>query len=118
MGLIRKKIKEVIIMAVNPTSNNVIPSTMATNQNSSKGTGVTSAKPNSTTKPNPPAIVNPSYSPVNTQKPNTNITSKPTYPPIDDTVSISDKANDAYKAANDNKNVNKKDTDDNPKANK
>jgi hypothetical protein len=105
-------------MAVSPTSNNVIPSTMATNQSSSKGTGVTSAKPNSTSKPNTPAIVNPSYSPVNTQKLSTNITSKPTYPPIDDTVSISDKANDAYKAANDNKNVNKKDTDDNPKANK
>ena len=105
-------------MTVSPVSNSVVPSTMATNQSSSNPPGATSTKINSTTRPTPPAIVNPSYTPVNTQKSNTNITNKPASPSPNDTVSISNKANEAYKAANGNKDLNKKVEDNNVKSTK
>jgi hypothetical protein len=119
MALIRK-IKEVNIMAVSPVSNSVIPSTTVTNKSCSIPQGVASTKTNNTTKPNPPAIVNSSYNSANTnaQKTSTSATSKPTYPSTNDTLAISNKANEAYNAAANNKEVNKKDDTDNGKVTK
>lgn len=96
-------------MTVNGVNNGTNINTVGTSQKSSNDTNIRSASANnSVTKPNSPAIVNPSSKSNNTESNNEMPTTASSSPKVD-TVDISDNAKNTYKTAPNDKEVNKKD---------